>query len=175
MSRMNPQPHPLLHYLVRQKPTSTNVCLQVAKNVEVIRGKFWAVQSMFVFPTKSLKLISHQIGSMETELSSKRMIPSDSIPGYFDFMARRSTLSHQETNHISLFFLVCLHFQFWTNTLYTSLTSRTINNLLTCTFSLCMSPSLQMAVPIRNNNVANFCEECVLWRVFGFQLSAPHK
>ena len=34
-SLMDPQPHPLLHFLVRMKPTSTNVFLQVAKNVEV--------------------------------------------------------------------------------------------------------------------------------------------
>ena len=32
-SLMDPQPHSLLHFLVRMKPTSTNVFLQVAKNV----------------------------------------------------------------------------------------------------------------------------------------------
>ena len=37
-----------------------------------------------------------------------------------------------------------------------------------------MSPTLQIAVYIRNNSVANFCEECVLWRVFGFHLTVPH-
>ena len=26
-----------------------------------------------------------------------------------------------------------------------------------------------------SNSVASFCEECVLWRVFGFHLTAPHK
>ena len=31
-----------------------------------------------------------------------------------------------------------------------------------------------MAVAIRNNSVASFCEECVLWRVFGFHLTAYH-
>ena len=50
---------------------------------------------------------------------AKRMIPSDSIPGRFEFMARR-----QETNHASLLFFSCLHFQCWTNTLYTTLTSK---------------------------------------------------
>ena len=59
-------------------------------------------------------------------LSCKKMIPSDSIPGRFDFIACRSTLSHQETNHTSLLFFACLHFQCWTNTLYTTLTSRAI-------------------------------------------------
>ena len=36
---MDPQPRPLLHFLARMKPTSTNVFLLVAKNVEVTRGK----------------------------------------------------------------------------------------------------------------------------------------
>ena len=38
-SLMDPQPHPLLHFLVRMKPTSRNVFLLVAKNVEVTRAK----------------------------------------------------------------------------------------------------------------------------------------
>ena len=43
----------------------------------------------------------------------------------------------------------------------------------TCAFSLCMFPTLQRAVSIHNNSVASFCEECVLWRAFGFHLTAP--
>ena len=122
---MDPQPHPLLHFLIRMKPTSTNVFLKVPKNVEAIRGKIWAVWSMVkCFPTKSLKLIPHQIASMGRALSCKRTIPSDSIPGRFDFMARLSTLSHQETNHTSLLFFAYFHFQSWTNTLYTTPTYR---------------------------------------------------
>ena len=62
-SLMDPQPHTLLHFLVRMKPTSTNF----AKIVQVTRGKIWAVRRMFMcFPAKSLKPIPHQIGSMET-------------------------------------------------------------------------------------------------------------
>ena len=34
-----------------------------------------------------------------------------------------STLSHQETNHTSLLFFACIHFQCWTNRLHTRLTS----------------------------------------------------
>ena len=64
---MDLQPHPLLYFLVRMKPTSTNVFLQVAKNVEVTRGKIWAVRRMLkCFPAKSLKLVPHQIRSMGT-------------------------------------------------------------------------------------------------------------
>ena len=63
-------------------------------------------------------------------LSCKRMIPPDSIPGRIDFMACRSTLSHQETNYTSLLFFACVHFQCWTNTFYTTLTSRAIKKQL---------------------------------------------
>ena len=55
------------YFLVRMKPMSTNVFLQVAKNVEVTRGKIWTLWRMLkCFPAKSLKLIPHQIGSMGT-------------------------------------------------------------------------------------------------------------
>ena len=66
----------------------------------------------------------------ERMLSCKRIILSDSIPGHFDFMARRSTLSHQEMTHTSLLFFACLDFQCCTNTLYTTLTSRAIKKQL---------------------------------------------
>ena len=58
------------------------------------------------------------------------MIPSNSIPGHFDFMVRCSSLSHQEINHTSLLFLACLHFQYSTNTLYTMLTFTAIKKQL---------------------------------------------
>ena len=41
-----------------------------------------------------------------------------------------SILSHQETNHTSLLFLACLHFQLWMNILYTTLTSTAIKKQL---------------------------------------------
>ena len=55
---------------------------------------------------------------------------SYSISGRFDFIARSSTLSHQETNHTSLLCFAFLHFQCWTNTLHTMLTFRAINKQL---------------------------------------------
>ena len=64
-SLMDPQPHPVLHFLVQMKPTSTNVFLQVAETVEVTREQIWAVRTMLkCFPTKSPKLIPRQIDSM---------------------------------------------------------------------------------------------------------------
>ena len=106
-SLMDPQHHPLLHFLVRMKPTSTNVFLQVAKNLEVTRGKNSAAQRMLkCFPAKSLKLIPYQIGIMGTGVIMQK--DDSDIPGRFDFMSRRSILSHQETNHTSLLFFACL-------------------------------------------------------------------
>ena len=68
-SLMDPQPHPPLHFLVQIKPTSTNVSLQFARNVQVTRGKIWAVRrTLKCFPAKSLKLIAHQIGIMGTDV-----------------------------------------------------------------------------------------------------------
>ena len=86
-----------------------------------------------------------------------------------------STLSHQETNNTSLLFFACLHFQCWTNTLYTTLTSQSNKEtaVWTCAFSLCMSPSLQMVVLIRNNSVASFCEELAFYGGLRFSSDCP--
>ena len=130
-SLMDPQPHLLLHFLVRLKPTSTNVFFQVAKNVEVqgersgLYGGYWSV-----FQPNLLSLSLTRLAVWGRALSCKRMIPSDTIPGRFDFIAYSSSLCHQETNHTSLLFFTCIHFQCWTNTLYTTLTSRSIKKQL---------------------------------------------
>ena len=177
---MDPQSHPLLYFLVRMKPAPTNVFLQVTKNVQVTRGEIWAVRTMLkCFPAKSLKRILHQIDSIEVwgrALSCKRMIPFDSIPGRFDFTARRSTLSHQATNHTSLLLLACLQFQCCTNTLNATLTSRTIKKQLCgpVRFHYACLLSYRWQFRYVNKNVASFCEEYVLWRVFGFHWTTPY-
>ena len=89
--------------------------------MEVTGGNIWNVRMLKCFPAKCLKLIPHQIGSIG-RVTWKRMIPSDN--SRFDFLAHRNTLKHQEINHTSLLFFPCLHFQFWTNALYTTLISR---------------------------------------------------
>ena len=97
----------------------------------VTRGKIWAVQRMLrCIPAITLKLILHQIGSMGTGVIMLEDDSVRSIPGLFDIMARRRTLSHRGANHTSLLFFACLHFQCWTNTLYNKLTSRAIKELL---------------------------------------------
>ena len=58
---------------------------------------------------------------------------------------------------------------------YAHLRSNRETIVWTCAFSQCMSPPLEMAVSIRNNNVASFCEQCVSWRVFGFHLAVPYR
>ena len=98
--------------------------------------------------------------------SCKRMIPSDSIPGRFDFMARRRTLSHQETNHLSALLRLLPFSMLYEHTLhYAHLQSNKETTVWTCSFSLCMSPTLQMAVTIRNNSVASnvFYRGCSLF------------
>ena len=118
-SLMDSQLHPLLHFLVRMTPTSKIVFLQVAINVKVARGKIWTERRMLkCFPAKS-RLSLTRLAVWGRSLSCKRLITSNSIPGRFDFMARRTTFSHQETNHACLLFFACLHFQCWMNTLHT--------------------------------------------------------
>ena len=126
---MDPRPRPLLHFLVRMKPKPTNVFLPVAK---VTKGKdLGCTEDVEVFPSQISEALSlTRLAVWGRALSCKRMIPSDSIPGCFDFMARRSTLSHKETNLTSLLFFARLHFQCWTYTLYTTLASRAINKQL---------------------------------------------
>ena len=145
-SLMDPQRHPLLHFLVRLKPTFTNVFLQVAKTWKLqgersgLYGGCWSVSQPNLW---SLSLT--RLAVWGRALSCQRMIPSNSIPGHFDFTACSSTLSHQEMNHICLLFFVCFHFKCWTNTLYTTLTSRAIKEHLCgpSHFSPCMTPILQ--------------------------------
>ena len=62
---MDPQLHPLLHFLVRMKPTSMNV--------EITKGNIWDLRRMLkCFPAKAVKLIPHQIGSMVTGVNMQK-------------------------------------------------------------------------------------------------------
>ena len=146
---MDPQPHPLLHFLVWMKPTSINVFLQVTKNVEVTRGNIWAVRRMLkCFPVKSLKLIPHQIDSMGTGVVMQK---DDSVRqnsrAFWLYGASQHPQPPRNEPHLSA--LLCLppfpildehtlyyaHFQ----------SSKKIT-VWTCAFLLCMSPTLQMVV-----------------------------
>ena len=176
-SLMESQLHPLLHFLIRMKPTSMNVFLQVAKNVEVRRGKIWAVRKMLkCFPAKSLKPIPHQIASMGTGVIMQK---DESVRQHSRAFWLYGTSQHPQPArnepHFSVrlclppFPMLDVH-----TSHYVHLQSNKEITVWTCVFLLCMFPTEQMAVSIRNKSVASFYEECVLWRVFGFHLTVPH-
>ena len=159
-SLMDLQSNPLLHFLVRMKPTSINFFLQI-KNVEVTSGKIWDVRQMLEsFPTKFMKLIHHQIGSMGTDVIMQKddSVRQHSRAFWLSGASQcSSTISQQETNHTSLLFFACLHFQCRTNTLhYAHLKSNKETTVWTCAFSLCMTPTLQMAVAIPSYMTSKF-------------------
>ena len=174
---MDPQPHPILHFLVRMKPTSANVFLQITKNVEVTRGKIWTLLSMLKgFPAKYLKRIPHQIVSMRTGVIMQK---HDSLRQHSRAFSLCGASQHPQLprNEPYVSALLCLppFPMLDKNTLqYAHLQSNKETVVSTSAFSPCMSPNLQMAVSIRNKSVASFCEECVLCRVFGFHLTATN-
>ena len=160
------------------KQTSTTVFLQVAKNVEVTRGKIWALRRLLkFFPAKSLKFISHQIGSMGTGVIMQK---DDSVRQHSRALWLYGASQHPQParNEPHLSALLCLppFPMLDEHTLhYAHLQSNKETIMWTYAFSLCMSSNIQMAVSIRNNSVVSFCEECVLWRVFGFHSTGPYK
>ena len=86
-SLLDPQTHPLLHFLVWMKQTSMNVFLQVAKNVKSQgerSGLYGGCSSVSQPNLWSLSLT--RLAVWGQVLSCKRMILSDSIPGRSDFM-----------------------------------------------------------------------------------------
>ena len=155
---MDPQPNPLLYFLVRIKLTSSNVFLRIAKNVEVIRKKISAVQRMLkCFPTKSLKFIFHQVGSMGTGIiTQKGNSARQQSKAFLLYGASQRPQSPSNEPYFSA--LLCLppFPMLDEHTLhYAHLQSNKETTVWTCAFSLCMSPTLQMAVSIRNNSVAS--------------------
>ena len=128
---MDPQPHPLLHFLVRLKPKFTNVFLQVAKNVEVPRGTICGVRRMLKnFPAKSLKLIPHQVDSMGVGVIMQKDGSVRQLSRTFWlYSASQHPQPPRNEPHVSA--LLCLlHFQCWVKKLYTTLTYRAINKQL---------------------------------------------
>ena len=169
---MDQQPHPLLLAPPRPNETDIHECLSSSRRKCVShKGKDLAVRRMLVcFPAESLT----RLAVWGRSLSCKRMISSDSIPGRFDFIERSSTLNHQEMNHTSLLLFAFLHFQCWTNTLYTTLTFRAIKKQLCGPVRFhyaCLLPYRWQYPYV--TSLASFCDECVLWGVFGFHLTAP--
>ena len=164
-SLIDPQPHPLLHFLVKMKPTSTNVFLQVAKNAQVTRGKIWVVRRMLkCFPAKSLKLIPHQIGSIGTGVI---MQMDDSFRqhsrAFWLYCASQHTQQpRNEPHHSPFLYLPPFSMPEKQTVHYAHLQSNKVTSAWTYLFSLCIFPTLQMGLSTRNNSITNFCEEYVL-------------
>ena len=167
---MDQQPHPLLHFLVRMKPTPKNIFLQVAKNVQSTRGKVWDVLRVLkCIPAKSLNLIPHQIGSMGSGIIMQK---DESVRQHSRAFGLYRVFQYPQPqrNDAHLSALLCLppFPMLDEHTLhYAHLHSNKETTVWTCAFSLCMSSTLQMAVSIRNNTVANFFED-VFYGRFSF-------
>ena len=175
-SLMYPQPHPLLHFLVRMEPTSRNVFLQVAKNVEVISGKIRAVRRMLkCFPAKSLKPYpspdwQYGDGRFRAKIWS-RLTAFQGVLTLWRIAA--PSASRKRTTTLCSSLLASFPTLDEHTLHYAHPHSNKETTVWTCAFSLWMSSTLHMAVSIRNNSVASFYEECVLWRVFCFHLTVP--
>ena len=172
---MDPQPHPLLHFLVRMKPTSKNFFLQVAKNMEVTRGKIWAVRRMLkCFPSKFLKHIPRQIGSMGTGVIMQK---NDSVRQYsraFGFCGASQYLQPPR-NEPQLSALLCLPpFPVLDeHTLhYDHLQSNKETTGCIRAFSLFMSLPYRWQYRYVTTVLAAFAKIVFLWQVFGFHLTA---
>ena len=128
------------------------------------------------FPAKSPKLIPHQIDSMGTGVITQK---DDSVRqhsrAFWLYGASQHPQPPRNEPHLSGLLSLPPFPMLDEHTLHSAhLQSNNETTVWTCVFSLCMLPVLQIAVSIRNNSVASFCEECVLWQVFGFHLTAPH-
>ena len=157
---MDSPSHPLLQFLVRMKPKSTKVFLQVAKNVQVTRGKIWAVRRLLkCFPVKSLT----RLAVWGQGFHGKGWFRPTTFQGVFFLLYGASQHPQPPRNEPHLSALLCLPpFSMLDEhpLNYAHLQSNKETTVWTCAFSLWMSPTLQMAVSIRNS-VASFCEECV--------------
>ena len=115
-------------------------------------------------PAKSLKLIPHQILSMGTGVILQKY---DSVrqnyKAFWLYGAPQHPQPPRNEPHLSALLWLPPFPMLDEYSLHDAHTT-----VWNCDFSLRMSPTLQMAVLIRNNSVASFCEECVLWQVFVF-------
>ena len=166
-------PHPFLHFLARMKPTDVHEWLPSGRqNMEITRGKIWAVRSMLkCFPAESPKLITHQIDSMGVIMQKDDSVRQHSRALWLYDALKLPQLPINEP-HLSALLSLSPFTMLDEHTLhYAQLQSNKETTTWICAFSLCMSSTLQTTVSIRNNSVASFWEECVLWRVFSFHLT----
>ena len=126
---MDPQHHPHLHFLVRIKKTPTNVFLQVAKNVQFRRGKMWAVRWMLnCFPAWAYPSPNWKYG--DGCFNAKERFHPTAFQSILTIWRVAALPATKKENYTSLLFSACLHLQCWTNTFYTTFTSRAIDKLM---------------------------------------------
>ena len=168
---------PTLHFLVIMKPMSTNIFLQVAKKMWKSQGErsglyggCWGVSQPNLW---SLSSPDWQYG--DGRYHAKGWFRPTAFHGLLTLWLIAAPSVTKKRNTPLCSSLLAPFPMLYEHTLhYTYLQSNKETIVWTCGFSLCKSPNLQMAISIRNNSVPSFCEECVLWRMFGFHLTAPH-
>ena len=178
-SLMDPQPYPLLHFLVRSEHEFVPLCFsRIRPSIRSITTgvmPWWICSGRELYcidVRPSRKLFRHSF----TLSGTCRVRQTQKTCGDELFCAFQHPQPWRNEPDLSVhlrlppFSLLCEH------TLnYAHLQSNKETTVCTCAFPLCMSPTLQMSVSIRNNSVASFCDECVLWRLFDFHVTAPHR
>ena len=129
-SLMDSRLRPLLYFLVRMKPTSTNVFLQVAKIIKAHGEHLDCAEDGKYFPAKSLKLIPHHIDRMGMSIVMQK---DDSTRqhsrAFWLYGASQHPLPLRNEPHLSA--LVCLPpFPMLDKHIYTTLISRAIKKQL---------------------------------------------
>ena len=156
-SLMDPQPHPIMHYLVRIKPTSTNVFLQVTTTVEVTSGKIWDVRRILKCSQISEAYPSPNWQYGDGLYHAKGWFrPTESQDVFTLWRVAASSAPRNEPHLSALLCLPPVPMLDEHNLNYTHLQSNKETIVWTCAFSLSMFPTLQMAVSIHNNRVASF-------------------
>ena len=172
---MDPPPHPLLHFLVRMKPTSTEILLQVAKmwkSQREISELYGGCSSVSQSISEAYPSPDRQYG--DGRYHAKVCFRPTALPGFLNFWrVAAPSANKKRTTPLCSSLLASISNARQTHFTLAHLQCNKETTLCTCGFSLCTSPTLQMAVSIRRNSVASFCEECVLWRVFCFHLTVP--
>ena len=168
-SLMDPKPHPLLHFLVGMKPTSNKSFFMSQKmwksqwEKSGLYGGCWGVSQPNLWSLSvTILAVCGRALSCKKDYSVRQHSRA--------FWLYGSSQHPQPPRNEPYISVLCLHAFPMLNehTLhYAHLQSNNETTVWICAFSLC---SL-----IRNNSVASFCEECVLWRVFYFHLTAPYK
>ena len=170
---MDPQPHPYLLFLVRMKLTR-RPRMSIIRSSKMLNSQRDDVEVFLSQISEVYPSPDWQYG--DGGYHAKGRFRSTAFQGVLTLWPVAVPSATKNEPHLSAIFCFppfptldehILH--------YSHLQSNKQTTVWTRAFSLCMSPTLQMAVLIRNNSVASFCEEWVLWLVFCFDFTALYK